>query len=67
MEWAPIDKAPYDCDLEICVIEGREVHALVFPCRLTAKGWRNALTGDLIRVRPTHCRRWAARYPGGKH
>jgi hypothetical protein len=31
--WLPIAAAPRDIDLELCVIDRHEIHALVFPCR----------------------------------
>ena len=40
--WRPITSAPFDQDLELSVIEDNEVHALLFPCRRTARGWANA-------------------------
>jgi hypothetical protein len=59
-EWHPIASAPFDCDLRLCVIEGGEVHELVFPCRRTWSGWAHVPTGRLIYLDPTHCRLWDA-------
>jgi hypothetical protein len=39
--WEPIDTAPFDCDLQLSVIDG-EIHALVFSCRRTEAGWVNS-------------------------
>ena len=58
MEWQPILTAPFDCDLELCIMEAEEFHALVFPCRRTLGGWINAGTGSRVEVRPTHWREW---------
>lgn len=38
-DWHPISNAPFDQYLELYVIKGSEVHALVFPCHRTARGW----------------------------
>ncbi|MDR3409033.1 MAG: hypothetical protein P4L68_11095 [Methylovirgula sp.] len=58
MDWEPIDTAPFAQDLEICVIERGEVHALIFPCRRVDGGWSNADTREHIFVHPTHWRYW---------
>jgi hypothetical protein len=56
--WRPISIAPFDQDLELSVIEDDEVHALLFPCRRTARGWANASAKSAVSVRPTHWRPW---------
>lgn len=59
MEWKPIAAAPFDCDLELAVIEYDGTHALVFPCRRLLHGWLNAQTKKPIYdLRPTHWRYW---------
>jgi hypothetical protein len=58
-DWRLISSAPLDQDIELAVIERSEIHALVFPCRLTARGWTNARTGAGVTVAPTHWRPWA--------
>ncbi len=58
--WEGIRTAPYDCDLELAVIEGNRVHPLVFACRRTASGWVKASTRERIWVNPTHWRVWPA-------
>jgi hypothetical protein len=60
--WQPINTAPFDCDLELAVVEGKETHALVFRCRRASAGWINATTGERINVDPTHWRKWDARH-----
>ena len=57
-DWQPIATAPFDCDLELSVIEKGEVDALVFPCRRVKSGREDAKTGQLVTVRPTHWRLW---------
>lgn len=56
--WHAISTAPFDRDLELAVIEGVSVHALVFACRRILGGWANATTQERIAVRPTHWREW---------
>ena len=56
--WEPVTKAPFDCDLELAVIDHGDTHALVFPCRRILGGWMNAETKERIDVRPTHWRHW---------
>jgi len=56
--WQPIASAPFDCDLELAVVEGPDAHALVFRCRRARSGWINAATGRSIDVEPTHWRQW---------
>ena len=58
-DWRPISSAPFDQHLELSVIEGDEVHALLFPCRRTARGWINASIESAVLVRPTHWRSWS--------
>jgi hypothetical protein len=58
-EWQPISRAPFDCDVELAVIDEDGVHALVFPCRRVPEGWANARTNLQIEVRPTHWREWS--------
>jgi hypothetical protein len=60
MDWQPITSAPFDCDLELAVIDKTEVHALAFPCRRIPDGWLNVATKRRIDVRPTHWREWQA-------
>ncbi|HEY2228280.1 MAG TPA: hypothetical protein VGI22_11205 [Xanthobacteraceae bacterium] len=57
-DWIPIASAPFDQELELSVIEENEVHALLFPCRRTARGWVNASIKASVSVRPTHWRPW---------
>jgi hypothetical protein len=59
LDWQPISSAPFDCELELSVIERGEAHALVFPCRRTQSGWVHAKTGQPVFVDPTHWRVWS--------
>jgi hypothetical protein len=58
--WQPITTAPFDCDLELAVIDADGPHALVFPCRRILGGWVKAETRSRIDVHPTHWRLWDA-------
>jgi cytochrome b len=42
--WGDISIAPFGRDLELAVIEGGSLHALVFACRRAHNGWINAQT-----------------------
>lgn len=57
--WQAASNAPFDCDLELAVIDADGQHALVFPCRRISAGWINASTKERLDVRPTHWRPWA--------
>jgi hypothetical protein len=57
-DWHSISSAPFDRDLELSVIEKDAVHALVFACRRTARGWVDARTKSTVSVSPTHWRPW---------
>ena len=63
MDWQLISSAPFDRDLELAVIDGREPHALVFPCRRILGGWIKAESKDRIAVQPTHWREWRQTEP----
>jgi hypothetical protein len=49
-DWLPIAHAPHDRDLQLSVIEGGEIYALVFPCRRKGGQWVDAATGKLVAV-----------------
>ena len=58
-KWLPISSAPSDSDLEVCVIDKKGTHSLVFPCRKKGTEWVDALTKQRIDIRPTHWRLWS--------
>jgi len=58
--WEKIATAPYNRDVELAVIEGNHVHALVFACRRLADGWVKVSSRERIAVNPTHWRPWLA-------
>jgi len=57
-KWLPIAIAPSDADLEVCVMDGKRIHALVFPCRRNGAEWVDATTKKHIDIQPTHWRNW---------
>jgi hypothetical protein len=57
-EWRPVSTAPFDCDLEVAVLDWEGAHALIFPCRRMLGGWFDAETKEQIDVEPTHWRSW---------
>ena len=57
-DWQSIKDAPFDLDLELAVLDGEEVHALVFPCRRALGGWLKCGANEPVNVRPTHWRKW---------
>jgi hypothetical protein len=58
--WQQVSTAPFDCDLELAVIDDDGAHALVFPCRRILNGWMKVETKERLDVRPTHWREWQA-------
>lgn len=56
--WEAIATAPYNRDLELAVIEGRQVHPLVFACRRASNGWVKSANRERVFVNPTHWRLW---------
>ena len=60
MEWKQIDTAPFDRDLELAVIAGKETWVVAFPCRrLTDDGWLDVETNKQVHyIRATHWRDW---------
>jgi len=57
-KWLPISTAPSDSDLEVCVIDKKGTHSLVFPSRKKGTEWVDMLTKQRIDIRPTHWRLW---------
>ena len=58
-EWLPVSSAPFDADLEVCVIDfDGIVHALVFPCQTDGIEWVDASTKKNADIQPTYWRKW---------
>jgi hypothetical protein len=58
-KWLLISIAPFDADLEVCVMDRHGVHALVFPVHKSGTDWVDAKTKERIDILPTHWRKWA--------
>jgi hypothetical protein len=56
--WNAIATAPADAELELCVRDGEEYHALAFPCRRNGVGWSDVRLNKILAIRPTHWRLW---------
>jgi len=56
--WRPVSSVPLGRDVEVAVLEGSDIHALIIRCRRVPDGWINAATGRQIDVNPTHWREW---------
>jgi hypothetical protein len=59
-KWLPVAIAPSNADLEVCVLDERGLHAVVFPVHKRRTGWVDAVTKKRIDIAPTHWRRWGA-------
>ena len=57
--WLPISIAPPGQDLEVCVMDRGQAHALIFPCHKDGESWIDASTKKRIDIEPTHWRFWA--------
>jgi hypothetical protein len=59
---------PSDRDVLLAVLEGKEAHALAFPCRRSGLAWIDAKSRRPIEVSPTHWDEWpgGARMPGDR-
>lgn len=58
--WQHISTAPYHQPLQLAVVDGEGLHALVFPCERGIAGWVNASNRQRVDVDPTHWRPWPA-------
>jgi hypothetical protein len=53
--------ASFNCTirrLEVCVMDKRGIHALVFPVHKSGTIWVDASTKKRIDIEPTHWRKW---------
>ena len=57
-KWLPVAIAPSDVDLEVCVLDERGLHALIFPVHRVGSHWVDASNKERIDIMPTHWRRW---------
>ncbi len=58
--WQSVSIAPFNCDLQLAVIDEDGTHELIFPCRRVAGGWVkvNAKSEERLDLLPTHWRLW---------
>jgi hypothetical protein len=61
MIWHLLFTAPFDCDLELAVIDESGVHAIAFPCRRVLGGWVKTESKKWLDVHPTHWREWTTK------
>jgi hypothetical protein len=57
-KWFPVAIAPSDADLEVCVLDERGFHTLVFPVHKHGTAWVDSVTKKRIDIMPTHWRKW---------
>src|SRR5207248_2396336 len=62
-DWQSVSAAPFDRDLEVCVIDKQGEHLFPHTCRQTGSGWVKAATGSWIHIDPTHWREWIKEPP----
>ena len=55
--WQDIASAPFDCAIELAVIDDKR-HPLGFPCIRRTDGWFNLGTMQAVKASPTHWRYW---------
>ncbi|WFU54444.1 hypothetical protein QA639_33120 [Bradyrhizobium pachyrhizi] len=60
--WRDIASAPFDCTIELAVIDDKR-HPLGFPCVRRAEGWFDLDTMQLVAAAPTHWRYWQPDVP----
>jgi hypothetical protein len=56
--WKPISRAPFDCDLELAVINRDGPDVIIFPCRRVVGGYIDPRTNQRIDLNPSHWRAW---------
>lgn len=62
--WNLAEAAPLGIDLQVQVTNGSgDFYVLPFPCRLTAGGWVNAVTGTALVVNPTYWKKHVETLP----
>ena len=58
-EWLPVSIAPYDVDLEICIMDyDGIVQALAYSCHRNGSEWVDASNKKRVDIQPTHWRKW---------
>ena len=57
-KWLPVSIAPVDADLEVCVMDKKGIHTLLFPVRKNGVDWVDVSTKKRVDIAPTHWRVW---------
>jgi hypothetical protein len=57
-DWHSISTAPFNRDLEVCVIEHDRNRVVPYPCRQTRNGWINGDLDVRAKIEPTKWRSW---------
>ena len=52
--WKSAEVAPVGIALQVQVTDAAGLYVLPFPCKLTAAGWVNAVTGTALVAEPTY-------------
>jgi hypothetical protein len=58
-KWLPVSFTPPNADLEVSVLDGCELRALLFPVRKSETEWVDISTNKRIDIVPTHWRQWS--------
>ena len=46
--WNPVATAPTSVELELCIYDSGEYHALAFPCRRNGVGWSDVRLNKMV-------------------
>ena len=60
--WKPIQVAPAETDLCICILDAFGLYPLPFPCRKEKNGWINAKKGVSLAIVPLGWKEWTRRH-----
>jgi hypothetical protein len=63
--WKPLNDAPDDADLCLCVRDGFGLFKLPFPCRRRGQGWINSRSNTPLDIAPVGWIEWKKRT--GRH
>ena len=50
--WNPVATAPTNVELELCIYDSGEYHALAFPCRRNGVGWSDVRLNKMVASGP---------------
>jgi hypothetical protein len=60
--WKPINAAPAETDLCICIQDAFGLYPLPFPCRKEKSGWINTKEGAHLNIAPLGWKEWKGRH-----